>query len=98
MDVRFPEHLITFFANSIQSSELGLVIDSHTTQAGEAPLVQVDHCTRLMVFLTQDHQKDQCHNGCCRTNIGTSFHFLSAFRLFALATDYLLSECDFDLW
>jgi hypothetical protein len=53
VNVRIPEHLIAFLTHSIQSGELGLVIDTHAAQADEASLVQV-FGTRFL----QDHDNE----------------------------------------
>lgn len=60
VDVRISEHLIALFAHTIESRELGLVVDSHATQADEASLMQVTSVDdRVLVDGDDGEHEDQ---------------------------------------
>lgn len=57
VDVRVSEHLVALFANTIQSRELGLVVDTHAAQTDEAPLMQIGGIN-TGVLVNESHEGD----------------------------------------
>lgn len=63
VNVGISEHLVALFTDSIQSSKLGFVIDTHAAQADKAALMEIG-CIHEGILFQDDGDEDEGKESC----------------------------------